>query len=81
MQESNNTEQGVCSVPKGVRLKVECLEFADDLALLTEGKGEVKRILEKLHEVAYKTGIRIWYEKQKTWNTNMIKQYIWRQGL
>lgn len=54
---------GICLGPKRQGVKVDCLAFADDMALLAEGKGEARIMLEKLHEVAEKTGLRVSYEK------------------
>lgn len=42
---------------------MDCLAFADDMALLAESKDEAQIMIEKLHEIADNTGLRISYEK------------------
>lgn len=50
-------------VKKGNRIKVKCLAFADDIAIITNNRAEAIHAVEKLHEIARKTGLLISYEK------------------
>lgn len=45
------------------RFEVKCLAFADDIALITDNRSDAKLMLETLHEIAEKTGLKISYEK------------------
>lgn len=54
---------------KGNRVTVKCLAFADDLAILTNNKNEALLALNKLHEIARKTGLEISYEKTQYMDT------------
>ena len=42
---------------------MECLAFADDLALIAENKEDAQKMVEKLHEIAEMAGLKILYEK------------------
>lgn len=44
-------------------MNIKCLAFADDLAILTNTRQEAKEALERLHEIAEKTGLQISYAK------------------
>lgn len=46
-----------------VRTWIKCLAFADDLAILNNNREEAQEAIEKLHEIATKTGLQISYEK------------------
>ena len=44
-------------------MKVSCMAFADDLALLTETEAEARSQINTLKEIAEKTGLQISYEQ------------------
>lgn len=44
-------------------LVVECLAFADDIAIIAQNTEEARVMIEKLQEIAGKTGLQISYEK------------------
>lgn len=48
-----------------LREKIKCLAFADDLAIFTENHKDTIHAIEKLQEIAQKTGLQISYEKTK----------------
>lgn len=50
-------------IKKEQRIRVKCLAFADDLAILSNNREEARLALEKLHEISQKTGLQISYEK------------------
>lgn len=50
-------------IKKENRFHVKCLAFADDLAILTNNRKEATHAIEKLHEIAQKTGLQISYDK------------------
>lgn len=45
------------------KVRVKCLAFADDLAIVTVQERDTIRAVEELHEIAAKTGLQISYEK------------------
>ncbi|KAK9884156.1 hypothetical protein WA026_005108 [Henosepilachna vigintioctopunctata] len=52
-------------IKKENRLNVKCLAFADDIAIITDNRTEAIRAVEKLHQIAQKTGLQISYDKTK----------------
>lgn len=55
--------QGIHLGRKGQNLEIKCLAFADDLALLAHNKDDAQKMLDTLHEIAEKTGLKVSYEK------------------
>ena len=51
---------------------VKCLAFADDIAILSNTRMEAQRALEKLHEIAIKTGLQISYQKTQFFDTKSL---------
>lgn len=68
-----NSNMKIKGVQIGYKVKhnaiVDCLAFADDMALLNETEEEAKTALKNLAEVAEKVGLKIAYSKTKTLNT------------
>lgn len=50
-------------IKKENRIKVKCLAFADDIAIITNTRHEAIHAVEKLHEIAQKAGLQISYDK------------------
>lgn len=44
-------------------MNIKCLAFADDLAILTNNREEARHAIEKLYEIAQKTGLQISFQK------------------
>ncbi|KAI5746185.1 hypothetical protein M8J77_000906 [Diaphorina citri] len=66
-------EVGIQTVRIGVKkddLEIDCLAFADDLAIFAENIGDAKKQIDILKEVAEKTGLQISFEKTEFISSN-----------
>lgn len=76
MKEWEKTQKGVLLG----KVRVKCLAFADDLAIITVRETETIRAIEELHEIAAKTGLQISYEKTQFMSTQKYSSLHTKYG-
>lgn len=59
----------------GQNLELKCLAIADDVA---HNQGFAEKMLNTLHAIVEKTGLKVSYEKTQYMNTDIDEKATWR---